>query len=163
MKMPLNDAKQLGHHRILFSDVVVTRKRNLFWGRKWRFLDIRMASGILFFHVLALFAPFTFTWDAFWIAFVMSLLSGILGITMCYHRLLSHRSLKLPKWLEYTCAYLGVLAIQRDPIYWVSMHRYHHQYVDLDKDPHTPTYGFWFSHMGWLFDSGYIIEKVNAR
>ncbi|KAI3775002.1 hypothetical protein L1987_49570 [Smallanthus sonchifolius] len=162
-KMLSNDAKELGHQKIFLSDVVVTRRRNLLWGRKWRSLDIKMASGILFFHVLALFAPSTFSWDAFWITFLLYILTGILGITMCYHRLLAHRSLKLPKWLEYTCAYLGVQAIQRDPIYWVSIHRYHHQYVDLEKDPHTPTYGFWFSHMGWLFDSGYIMEKYKER
>lgn len=50
--------------------------------------------------------------------------------------------------------------MQRDPIFWVSMHRYHHQFVDSNKDTHSPINGFWFSHMGWLFDSGYILEKV---
>lgn len=110
--MSSNCAKELWHQRIFFSNVVVTRKRNLFWGRKWRSLDIKMAIGILLFHILAFFAPFTFTWDAFWIAFFGYILTGIFGITMCYHRLLAHHSLKLPKWLEYTCAYLGVQAIQ---------------------------------------------------
>ncbi|KAI3806888.1 hypothetical protein L1987_22806 [Smallanthus sonchifolius] len=43
------------------------------------------------------------------------------------------------------------------------MHRYHHQYVDSEKDPHSPTFGFWFSHMGWLFDSGYTLEKYQER
>ncbi|PWA96584.1 fatty acid desaturase, type 1, core [Artemisia annua] len=157
--MVLNDTKELKHRKIFFSDVEVTRKRNLFWGRKWRSLDIKMASVILSFHVLALFAPFTFTWGAFWITFMGYILTGIFGITMCYHRLLAHHSLKLPKWIEYMFAYLGVHALQRDPIYWVSIHRYHHQYVEKEKDPHTPTYGFWFSHMGWIFDSGYIMEK----
>ncbi|KAJ0474141.1 putative acyl-CoA desaturase [Helianthus annuus] len=55
---------------------------------------------------------------------------------------------------------LNMICIQRDPIFWVSMHRYHHQHVDSDKDPHSPIFGFWFSHMGWLFDNGYILEKV---
>ncbi|MFS7980602.1 putative acyl-CoA desaturase [Helianthus anomalus] len=49
----------------------------------------------------------------------------MLGVTVCYHRVLAYHSLKLPKWLKYTSAYLGVQAIQ-DPIYWVSIHRYHH-------------------------------------
>ncbi|KAM0034839.1 putative fatty acid desaturase domain, acyl-CoA desaturase [Helianthus debilis subsp. tardiflorus] len=43
------------------------------------------------------------------------------------------------------------------------MHRYHHQFVDSEKDPHSPIFGFWFSHMGWLFDSGYILEKYQER
>ncbi|PWA86195.1 fatty acid desaturase, type 1, core [Artemisia annua] len=161
--MVLNDTKELKHRKIFLSDVEVTRKRNLFWGRKWRSLDIKMASVIISFHVLALFAPFTFTWGAFWITFMGYILTGIFGITMCYHRLLAHHSLKLPKWIEYMFAYLGVHALQRDPIYWVSIHRYHHQYVEKEKDPHTPTYGFWFSHMGWIFDSGYILEKYQER
>lgn len=110
--MVSNGAKELRYPKIFFSDVEVTRKRNLFWGRKWRSLDLKMASVILSFHVLALFAPFTFTWGAFWIAFSGYFLTGILGITMCYHRLLAHHSLKLPKWLEYTCAYFGVQAVQ---------------------------------------------------
>ncbi|KAL4584558.1 hypothetical protein LXL04_009161 [Taraxacum kok-saghyz] len=91
------------------------------------------------------------------------MLTGLVGITLTYHRLLAHKSLRLPKWLEYTCVYFGVLAAQRDPIFWVSMHRYHHQYVDSNKDTHSPINGFWFSHMGWLFDSGYILEKYKER
>ncbi|KAJ0603787.1 putative acyl-CoA desaturase [Helianthus annuus] len=50
-----------------------------------------------------------------------------------------------------------------NPIFWVSIHRTHHQYVDSDKDSHSPTYGFWFSHIGWLFDTGYIVEKYKER
>ncbi|KAI3512666.1 hypothetical protein L2E82_27579 [Cichorium intybus] len=154
--------KESGYGKILLSDVVVTRKRNLFWGRKWRTLDVKMALGMLAIHLLALFAPFKFTWEAFRAAFLMYVLCGF-GITLSYHRNLAHRSLKLPKWLEYIFAYFGVLTFQRDPIFWVSIHRYHHQFVDSEKDPHSPTFGFWFSHMGWLFDSGYIIEKYQER
>ncbi|KAM0066183.1 putative acyl-CoA desaturase [Helianthus debilis subsp. tardiflorus] len=43
------------------------------------------------------------------------------------------------------------------------MHRYHHQYVDSEKDPYSPIIGFWFSHMSWLFDNGYIFEKYQER
>ncbi|XP_022010560.1 palmitoyl-monogalactosyldiacylglycerol delta-7 desaturase, chloroplastic [Helianthus annuus] len=154
--------KDSEYGKIVFSNVMVTRKRNHFI-RTWRTLDVKMALGILSVHLLALFAPFTFTWGAFWAAFTSYLFFGIFGITLSYHRNLAHHSLKLPKWLEYTFAYFGVLALQRDPIYWVSMHRYHHQYVDSEKDPHSPIFGFWFSHMGWLFDSGYILEKYQER
>ncbi|KAJ9537916.1 hypothetical protein OSB04_030649 [Centaurea solstitialis] len=162
-KMSSRGTKDLGQERIFFSNVVVIQKRNLFWGRKWRSLDIKIALGMLGFHILTLFAPFTFTWDVFWLAVLSYFLTGALGITVGYHRLLAHRSFKVPKWLEYTCVYLGVHASQRDPIYWVSMHRYHHQYVESEKDPHTPIFGFWFSHIGWIFDSGYIMEKYQER
>lgn len=104
--------KQPGSRKIPFSDVVITGTRNNFWGRKWRTIDIQVALWVTFVHVLALFAPFTFTWDAFSVAFIGYLLTGLVGITLSYHRLLAHHSLKLPKWLEYTCVYFGVLAAQ---------------------------------------------------
>ncbi|CAI9284416.1 unnamed protein product [Lactuca saligna] len=151
--------KQSNHQKIPFSNVVITRTRNCFWGREWNTVDIYMAISYTFLHLLAFFAPFAFTWDAFWIAIIGNLLTGMLGITLSYHRLLSHRSLKLPKWLEYTFVYFGLLAAQGDPIYWVSIHRFHHKYVDSDNDTHSPINGFWFSHMGWILDSGYLLEK----
>ncbi|KAI7752066.1 hypothetical protein M8C21_009247 [Ambrosia artemisiifolia] len=157
------NGNQFAHKKIPFSDVVVIGTRNQLWKRKWRLVDIQVASWVFSVHLLSLFAPFTFTWDAFWIAFIGYFLTGLVGITLSYHRLLAHHSLKLPKWLEYTCVYFGVLAAQRDPIFWVSMHRYHHQFVDTEKDTHSPINGFWFSHMGWLFDSGYIFEKYRER
>ncbi|KAD6118740.1 hypothetical protein R6Q59_024928 [Mikania micrantha] len=156
----VNDSKC---SKILLSDVTITGNRNLFMGRAWRTLDVKMGLFMIAIHLLALFAPFTFTWGAFRAALITHLLGGIFGICISYHRNLTHRSLNLPKWLEYTFAYFGVLYMQRDPIYWVSLHRYHHQYVDSAKDAHSPTFGFWFSHMGWVFDSGYILEKYQER
>ena len=79
--------------------------------------------------------------------------AGCLGITLSYHRQLSHRSFTTPKWLEYALAYCGVLAIQGDPLEWVSSHRYHHLHTDTPLDPHSPYEGFWWSHMGWLLDN----------
>lgn len=106
--------------KIPFSNVVITRTRNYFLGRKWQAVDIQVASWFIFVHLLALFAPFTFTWDAFWIAFVGYVVTGMLGVTLSYHRLLSHHSLELPKWLEYIFVYFGVLALQ------VCIWLYHH-------------------------------------
>ncbi|MFS7898789.1 putative acyl-CoA desaturase [Helianthus anomalus] len=78
--------------------------RVIVFGSKWRSVDIKVADRILFLYVLAHFAQYTFSWDAFSTTFLLYLLIGILGITMCYRRLLAHHSLKLPKWLEYTFA-----------------------------------------------------------
>ncbi|KAM0034840.1 putative acyl-CoA desaturase [Helianthus debilis subsp. tardiflorus] len=79
-------------------------------GRTWRSFDVKIAAWMLFVHLLALYAPFTFTWGAFSAAFTSSVLFGLFGITLSYHRNLAHHSFKLPKWLEYTFAYLGVLS-----------------------------------------------------
>ncbi|GKB27499.1 palmitoyl-monogalactosyldiacylglycerol delta-7 desaturase, chloroplastic-like protein [Tanacetum coccineum] len=107
-----NVVKESEYGKILLSDVLITRNRNLLWGRKWRTMDVEMMFLILAIHSLALFAPFTLTWGAFWSAFWTYVFYGIFGVTLSYHRNLAHRSLKLPKWLEYFFAYLGVLSFQ---------------------------------------------------
>jgi len=56
-----------------------------------------------------------------------------------------------------------VLAIQGDPIEWVSSHRYHHRFCDTENDPHTPYEGLWWSHMGWLFDEHTTLSRVGDR
>ncbi|KAK6285103.1 hypothetical protein POUND7_004055 [Theobroma cacao] len=145
--------------RILLSNVVVQRKKKAFWGRKWNTSDMAIAGVIVSMHLLSLFAPFHFNWPAFWLAVGLYVVTGLLGITLSFHRNLSHRSFKVPKWLEYFFAYCGVQALQGNPISWVSTHRYHHQFCDSNRDPHSPIEGFWFSHMSWLFDTNTVIEK----
>ncbi|XP_023525371.1 palmitoyl-monogalactosyldiacylglycerol delta-7 desaturase, chloroplastic-like [Cucurbita pepo subsp. pepo] len=128
--------------------------------RKWTILDRRSAGGVLFLHFLSLLAPFHCNWPAFWVAFALYFITGLFGVTLSYHRNLAHKSFKLPKWFEYLFAYLGVQAFQGDPIDWVSTHRYHHQFVDTDRDPHSPLDGFWFSHLAWMFDAYTLTKKV---
>ncbi len=112
---------------------------------KW---DITL--GILFIHLGALFAPMTFSWSAFGVFIFFQLLTGCLGITLAFHRLLTHRSFKVPKWLEYTLTLFGSLAIQGGPLKWVATHRVHHAYADRPQDPHSPNRGFWWAHVFWL-------------
>ncbi|RWR77401.1 palmitoyl-monogalactosyldiacylglycerol delta-7 desaturase, chloroplastic [Cinnamomum micranthum f. kanehirae] len=144
---------------IFLSDVVVRSSRRVYWSRRWSYRDVITASVVLSMHVLCLFAPFAFTWPAFWMALSLYLVTGLLGITLSFHRNLSHRSFKLPKWLEYSFAYCGVQALQGSPLDWVSTHRYHHQYCDSDRDPHSPIEGFWYSHMSWIFDTNSVIQR----
>ena len=67
-----------------------------------------------------------------------------------FHRLASHRSLIVPKWLEYFFILCGTLAGQGSVKGWVGYHRMHHLHTDLHDDPHNSERGFWWSHMGWL-------------
>jgi stearoyl-CoA desaturase (delta-9 desaturase) len=109
-------------------------------------------------HAVALLvAPFYFSWRNALIALTVWSLTHCFGITLGYHRLLTHRSFKTPIWFEYMCAWLGSQSGQGDPIEWVSNHRTHHLHTDTPLDPHTPYEGFWFSHMGWFSD-----KKVRA-
>ncbi|KAF5197169.1 Delta 9 desaturase protein [Thalictrum thalictroides] len=90
---------------------------------------------------------------------MIGITTTLFGINLSYHRNLSHRSFKLPKYLEYLFAYFGLLALQGDPIFWVSTHRYHHKFADKDEDPHSPIQGFWFSHISWIFNYNKILHE----
>jgi sn-2 palmitoyl-lipid 9-desaturase len=111
-----------------------------------------MAVFMGLFHGIALLAPWFFSWKAVGVALVLNWMFGSLGICFGYHRLLTHRSLQVPKWLERTLATLACFAVQGGPIFWVAAHRRHHlSSEDPIKDPHSAKRGLWWSHMGWLF------------
>jgi stearoyl-CoA desaturase (delta-9 desaturase) len=74
-----------------------------------------------------------------------------LGITLGYHRLLTHKSLKVPQWLAYFIVAGGYLCLMGSPIVWVAVHRLHHQKSDQPGDPHSPREGFWHALLGWMF------------
>lgn len=85
-----------------------------------------------------------------------------LGITVGFHRLLTHRSFKTSRWLRATFAAVGSAAVEGPVISWVSDHRKHHVYADQEGDPHSPHVdhgvgwrgalrGLFHAHVGWLF------------
>jgi fatty-acid desaturase len=101
-------------------------------------------------HLCTLAAIFFFTWKALMVCGVMWWVAGSLGIGMGYHRLLTHRGYKTPKWMEYFLTICGTLAFEGGPIAWVATHRIHHQNTDKEGDPHSPKDGGFWSHMGWI-------------
>lgn len=104
------------------------------------------------YHVGVLFAPWCFSWSAVGVAIALNWLIGCVGICLGYHRLLSHRSFVVPKFLERAIATLGALSFQGGPIFWASAHRRHHRHTEhVDKDPYSASRGFWWSHIGWIF------------
>ena len=97
------------------------------------------------------------------IAAVMYMLTAV-GITVGFHRLLTHRSFQTSKPLEYTFAVLGSMAVQGPVIAWVADHRKHHAHTDEEGDPHSPHVaedghhqgvlkGLWHAHTGWLMSN----------
>ena len=114
--------------------------------------EINWVTGLFMglFHAGAVVALFFFTWKALLVAVLLWWISGSLGIGMCYHRLLTHRGYKTPKWVEYCLTVCGTLALEGGPIFWVATHRIHHKFSDQDGDPHSPRDGKWWSHMGWI-------------
>ncbi|MFI5004121.1 MAG: acyl-CoA desaturase [Solirubrobacterales bacterium] len=86
------------------------------------------------------------------------------GITVGFHRLLTHRAFQTHRPLRYTLAVLGSMALQGPVIDWVADHRKHHTFTDEEGDPHSPhagrgaglrgmTAGLWHAHVGWLFST----------
>jgi stearoyl-CoA desaturase (Delta-9 desaturase) len=82
------------------------------------------------------------------------------GVTVGFHRLLTHRSFATHAWVERGFAVLGSMALQGSVIDWVADHRKHHAFADSDGDPHSPhtedgsvLRGLWHAHAGWLFRS----------
>jgi stearoyl-CoA desaturase (Delta-9 desaturase) len=97
------------------------------------------------------------------IATAMYLLTAV-GITVGFHRLLTHRSFQTSKPLEYLFATLGSMAVQGPVIAWVADHRMHHAHTDKEGDPHSPhvghgdgvhgvVAGLWHAHTGWLLST----------
>jgi stearoyl-CoA desaturase (delta-9 desaturase) len=85
------------------------------------------------------------------LVFAITCAAQLVGLTMGYHRLLTHRSFKTSRWFQFMLALLGTLAGQNGPLWWVGHHLYHHRYADQEDDIHSPRAGLFWSHMGWLF------------
>lgn len=103
-------------------------------------------------HLLALLAviPWFFSWSGVaWCAAGLYLFST-LGINLCYHRLLTHRSFKTYKWVERVLTLLAFCNMQGSSVHWVAAHRQHHQHSDEEPDPHTPLVNFLWAHIGWM-------------
>jgi len=113
-------------------------------------------------HALALLAllPSNFSWAAVGVMLFLHWVTGCLGVTLGLHRLVTHRSLQVPKWLEYGLVFCGSLAVQGGVIEWVGLHRHHHLYSDQEADHHNSGKGFWWSHMGWMFRETPAKEEV---
>ena len=93
-----------------------------------------------------------------------------LGITIGYHRMLTHRSFETFAPIHAFWTLMGALAIEGSPLVWVAVHRKHHQHSDLQEDPHSPhnhdgglvnwIRGFYHSHMGWLFGKAWSERTI---
>lgn len=118
---------------------------------------------------VAFLAAIGFTWNR-WvdatdlIAFAVMYVVAGLGVTVGFHRLLTHRAFQTYKPVEYAFAAAGSMAVQGPVIDWVADHRKHHAHTDQEGDPHSPHVdfedgwkgalrGLFHAHMGWLFEN----------
>lgn len=114
---------------------------------------------------IAAAVPFAWGWGLTWLDIALGaaffVVSG-LGVTAGYHRLFTHGSYKAARPLRIALAIAGCMSAQGQVTTWVADHRRHHAFSDRVGDPHSPwrygtspaalAKGFWYAHMGWLFD-----------
>ena len=118
-------------------------------GNAW---DWPARIGVAVYHALALlaFLPWFFSWTGLVLGALGLYVYGTLGINLCYHRILTHRGLSVPKWLERLLVTLGICCLQDTPARWIAIHRLHHQHADLQRDPHSPLVTLLWGHVGWV-------------
>jgi fatty-acid desaturase len=128
--------------------------------------DLPVGIALLLIHVAALgiFLPIFFSWSGVAMAIVLYIVT-VFGISLAFHRVLTHRSLILPKPIEYGIAVVGTLAFQGGPIEWVAQHRKHHAHTDRVGDPHNAHRGMKWAHLEWMFrtNADRLTPKTRAR
>ena len=114
-------------------------------------------------HLLALLAlfPVFFSLVGFFTMLIGIHVFGQ-GITIGYHRLLTHRSFKTLPWVEHGFSILGMCCLEDSPARWVAIHRIHHVHSDHQPDPHTPLVNFFWSHCGWLMVNNKATHSLDA-
>jgi fatty-acid desaturase len=95
---------------------------------------LQYSSTIITFILLFL----GFSWEWWVLSIFVYYLTGCLGITITFHRYLTHRSFKMPKILEYLFSFFGAMGGTGSSIGWAAVHNAHHKYSDTEKDPHSP-------------------------
>lgn len=109
------------------------------------------AVALVVFNFFAIVALFFFTWQRLILGVFSWYVLGCLGITMTYHRFLTHKGFKTSWLFQRFISLVACIPLQSDPITWVSWHRFHHVHSDESGvDPHTPVDGAYWAHMDWM-------------
>ena len=110
-------------------------------------------AALIVIHVLAVtaFLPYAFAWWGVPLVLVGNFIFGSLGINLGFHRMLTHKAVAFPRVLERLWVLCGVCCLEGSPLWWACVHRIHHQHSDDPGDPHSPTEGFFWGHMQWIY------------
>ena len=88
---------------------------------------------------------------------------GGLGVTIGYHRMLTHRSFQPHPIVKFIFLAFGSMAVEGPALEWAATHIKHHAHSDREGDPHSPVEGFWHAHMGWMFKTTDADPNVYCR
>lgn len=122
----------------------------LTFSRMRRTINWKNVIIVTAFHLATIPVFVTFSWSNLAVLLIGNWIVGSLGVGLGWHRLLTHRSFRAPKWLEYVLSTLATMSMQDPPDKWIATHRMHHAFVDTDKDPHSARSGFWWPQIGWV-------------
>lgn len=109
-----------------------------------------ISLGIVHLLGFLAFFPYFYSTSGLILAVIAHTIFDGFGVSIGYHRLLTHRGFVCPKWLEHSMAICGICTLQDSPARWVAVHRMHHQHSDHQPDPHSPLVDFLWGHVGWL-------------
>jgi len=101
-------------------------------------------------------------WTDLALLVAFNLLAG-LGVTVGYHRMLTHRSFQPHPVVKFIFLVLGSMAVEGPALEWAATHIKHHAHSDREGDPHSPVEGFWHAHMGWMFNRSFADPNVYCR
>src|SRR5437868_5234623 len=109
---------------------------------------------IIMVHALALLGLILFPlpdWRIFLGALAVASIGGV-GTSVCYHRSLSHRALRLHPVVEDVLIFFTIFNASGEPMSWVANHRHHHAKADTAEDVSSPRHGgFWWAHIRWVY------------
>ena len=113
-------------------------------------------------HLVPLLAIFTGVTRTDLIVCAALYLGRMFFVTAGYHRYFAHRSYKMARVPQFLMAFGGTTAAQKGPLWWAAHHRDHHRYADTDRDIHSPSKGFWWSHVGWFLSNRFKATNVDG-
>ncbi len=85
------------------------------------------------------------------------------GVTIGYHRMLTHRSFRAHPVVKVILLVLGSMGVEGPPIEFAATHIKHHAHPDREGDPHSPMEGFFHAHVGWLFKDRFADPQIYCR
>lgn len=131
-----------------------------------------MSKATRYVNIVAVVVPFigvlaaiAMLWNSAVTWFDIAMLVGMylisaFGVTVGYHRMLTHGAVQAPKWVRYAFVVAGSTAVEGPALIWAADHRKHHAHTDVEGDPHSPHVGggeglrgLWHAHVGWLWST----------
>jgi stearoyl-CoA desaturase (delta-9 desaturase) len=141
-----------------FNNESSERKILAAWEWPWWRTTLRHSGTfgwIMLIHATALVGLILFPlpgWRLLLIAWALAWIGGV-GTTVCYHRAITHRALKLNPLVRWPLIFFAMLNGSGAPVSWASNHRLHHASADTEDDVSSPRQGFWWAHLRWLWQA----------